>query len=101
MSEILEESTTPLDARDLFTKYGDFQIDSLKVSIYRIITLTIFQSISIIKEIGHFPPIPEVKKVDFQFKKIGFKRLLIFDLDETLIHTVRDPTEDGEEDMQH
>jgi len=26
---------------------------------------------------------------------------LIFDLDETLIHTLRDTTEDGEEDMQH
>lgn len=33
------------------------------------------------------PIIPEEKKIDFKFKKPGFDKLLIFDLDETLIHT--------------
>lgn len=33
------------------------------------------------------PIIPEEKKIDFKFKKTGFDKLLIFDLDETLIHT--------------
>ena len=33
------------------------------------------------------PIIPEEKKIDFKFKKKGFDKLLIFDLDETLIHT--------------
>ena len=31
--------------------------------------------------------------IEFKFKKPGFSRLLIFDLDETLIHTKRDQDE--------
>ena len=30
---------------------------------------------------------PEDKKIDFKFKKKGFTKLLLLDLDETLIHT--------------
>lgn len=59
-------------------------------------TLRIFHSINNIKQIKSFPEIPEHKKINFQFKKARFNKLLIFDLDETLIHTVRD-TEDMEE----
>jgi len=35
----------------------------------------------------------ETKKVDFKFKKRGFNRLVIFDLDETLIHCPREPSD--------
>ena len=37
--------------------------------------------------------IPVDKKIDFKFKKPGFRHLLIFDLDETLIHCRRDQNE--------
>ena len=40
---------------------------------------------------------PEAYKIDFKFKKRGFKRLLIFDLDETLIHSKCDE-EDYDDD---
>ena len=33
-------------------------------------------------------------KIDFKFKKKGFKKLLLFDLDETLIHIWRDPNKE-------
>lgn len=33
------------------------------------------------------PEIPEEKKINFKFVKKGYDKLLIFDLDETLIHT--------------
>lgn len=46
---------------------------------------------------GKFPKIPEAKKLNFKFKKEGFKKLLIFDLDETLIHSLRDQDENEEE----
>ena len=39
---------------------------------------------------GAFPIIPLANKIPFEFKKHGFKKLLIFDLDETLIHCVDD-----------
>lgn len=63
------------------------------VSAYKEMTLRIFHSINFIKQLKEFPPIPEHKKVDFKFKKPGFDKLLIFDLDETLIHSLRDADE--------
>lgn len=63
---------------------------ALKVSVYKEMTLRIFHSINFIKQIPAFPPISEERKIDFAFKKPGFTKLLIFDLDETLIHTKRD-----------
>jgi TFIIF-interacting CTD phosphatase-like protein len=52
-------------------------------------TLRIFHSINFIKQLSQFPVIPESKKIDFKFKKEGFNKLLIFDLDETLIHSIQ------------
>ena len=37
-----------------------------------------------------YTPLQEHQKLDFKFTKPGFKKLLIFDLDETLIHVKRD-----------
>jgi len=50
-------------------------------------TLRIFHSINFIKQIKTFPKVTESRKIDFEFKKPGFTKLIIFDLDETLIHT--------------
>ena len=36
-------------------------------------------------------------RIDFQFKKKGFKKVLILDIDETLIHTKRDEDDVDEE----
>ena len=36
-------------------------------------------------------PMPQDKMIEFKFKKSGFKKLLIFDLDETLIHVKTNP----------
>ena len=36
--------------------------------------------------------------IDFNFKKPGFKKLLIFDLDHTLIHCPRDQNEDEDQE---
>lgn len=55
--------------------------------------MQIIQAINIIQQIKKFPDIEEHKKVDFKFKKAGFNKLLIFDLDETLIHSKRDEDE--------
>ena len=68
------------------------------VSAYKEMTLRIFHSINFIKQLEEFPEIPEDKKIDFKFTKPGYDKLLIFDLDETLIHTIRseEELEEGE-----
>lgn len=58
----------------------------MKMSVYKSMTLHIFHSINIIKQIKERPFLPDEIMVDFKFKKEGFKKLIIFDLDETLIH---------------
>ena len=64
------------------------------LSNYKELTLRIFHTVNFIKNLGELPAIPEEKKIDFRFTKRGFDKLIIFDLDETLIHSIRD---DGEE----
>ena len=44
-----------------------------------------------------YTPLKDQQKIDFKFKKKGFKKLLIFDLDETLIHVKRDNEEEDSE----
>ena len=90
-------STTPLHPEDIFNKYKDFPVNSLKVSEYKETTLRIVQTIGMIKEIKPIPTIKEHQKIDFKFKKAGFTKLLLLDLDETLIHTQRDQDECDEE----
>lgn len=62
----------------------------MKVSIYRELIQTIFCTIHMIKCVTSVPDLEEEKKVKFEFKKPGFSKLLIFDLDETLIHCKRE-----------
>jgi hypothetical protein len=59
--------------------------------------MTFFHSIHVIKQIGAFPAIEEADRIDFKFKKPGFTKLLIFDLDETLIHSLRSEDEEDTE----
>lgn len=72
----------------------------MKSSVYKNMTLHIFHSINIIKQIQERPDLEEEQKIDFKFKKEGFKKLIIFDLDETLIHCQREEllSEDDEDD---
>ena len=49
-------------------------------------TLHIFHSINIIKHIKKIPDVLKEQIIPFCFKKPGMKKLIIFDLDETLIH---------------
>jgi hypothetical protein len=73
---------------------------SLRVSAYKEMTHRIFHSINFIKQIKAFPKIPDCKKINFKFKKPGFTKLLIFDLDETLIHTKRTSDDLDEDELQ-
>ena len=77
--------------------FTNFKIGSLKVSIYRMLTLTIFHTLNIIKQMGTFPEIMPNEQILFEFKKPGFNKLLIFDLDETLIHSLRSGDEEDED----
>lgn len=74
--------------------FENFKIDCLKVSHYRRMTFTIFHTLNAIKQVGIFPEIAEENKIDFEFKKPGFNKLIIFDLDETLIHSLRQEDEE-------
>lgn len=76
-----------------------FHLKSLMVSAYKEMTLRIFHSINFIKQLRDFEPIPEQSRIDFKFKKPGFDRLLIFDMDETLIHSLRTEEEDPDFDF--
>lgn len=62
----------------------------MKSSEYKDLTLHIFHSINQIKKIKDRPEILEEQIVDFKFKKPNCRKLIIFDLDETLIHVLRD-----------
>lgn len=73
--------------------FEDFPDRSLRVSVYKDVSMQIIQAINIIQQIKHFPEIEEDQKIDFKFTKPGFDKLLVFDLDETLIHSKRDEDE--------
>ena len=72
---------------EIFKKYRDFKAPSLKVSEYKETSLRIINTISMVKDVKQFNPIPPEQQIDFKFKKKGFDKLLLFDLDETLIHS--------------
>jgi len=40
----------------------------------------------LVNQVEPYKPIPQEGKMNFKFKKSGFNKLLLFDLDETLIH---------------
>lgn len=56
-----------------------------------------FRQIYIVKELmkTDYNELPEDQKIMFQFKKPGFDKFVIFDLDETLIHVKRDKDDIG------
>lgn len=64
------------------------------MSVYKDMSIQVIQAINIIQQIEKFPEVAQKDKVQFTFKKEGFNKLLIFDLDETLIHSKREEYED-------
>lgn len=68
---------------------------------YQQLTTDILHQVWMIKDILSdlpYDPMPEERKINFKFKKPGCKKLLLFDLDETLIHLQRSLIGDGEEE---
>jgi hypothetical protein len=61
-------------------------------------TLHIFHSINVIKQIKELPPLTDDQHIHFKFSKPGYNKLLIFDLDETLIYSLRDKDDLPEEE---
>ena len=72
----------------------------MKVSMYKKMTFHIFHAINIIKQIKDKPKILPEQEIKFEFKKAGFKKLLIFDLDETLIHCQREELIDNDSEFK-
>lgn len=71
--------------------------NGLPLKCYQELASDIFHQIWMIKDIlsnVSYSPMPLVRKINFKFKKPGFKKLLLFDLDETLIHLKRSLIED-------
>eukprot|EP00347_Sterkiella_histriomuscorum_P019224 403342466 len=62
----------------------------LSAQMYKNMTIHIFSQINYIKKIQGKPDLSDEQFINFKFKKPGFKKLLIFDLDQTLIHSPRD-----------
>ena len=61
-----------------------------------------FRQIYLVKELmkTDYIELAEEEKIPFSFKKPGFDKLVIFDLDETLIHVKRDKDDiGGDEDL--
>lgn len=71
----------------------------MKLSHYKQMTFHIFHAINIIKRIKEKPKIEDEQYINFKFTKQGFKKLLIFDLDETLIHCKRDEYLDEDDEI--
>ena len=72
---------------------NNLHLQALQVSAYKEMTLRIFHSLNFIKQLENFPP-PIQETIPFKFKKEGFDKLLVFDLDETLIHSLRSEDDD-------
>lgn len=76
-----------------FSGYNRLIKSPLKPSQYQQFTRDIFRQMSWIKGLMKIEEadmeIPEEDKIEFKFTKPGFNKLVIFDLDETLIHTKR------------
>lgn len=87
----LSESSIPID---LIMKADT----PMTMQEYKNMTLHIFHSINIIKQIGPVPTLEDDQWVDFSFQKFGFSKVIIFDLDETLIHCQRET--EGEEENE-
>ena len=67
----------------------------MPVKQYSTLTNDIFKQIVIVKDFianldGEYVPLASEDKIEFKFTKPGFNKLLLFDLDETLIHVQRD-----------
>ena len=72
----------------------------LKLSDYNSLTFVIYRQIAWIKcqfFEAEYHEIPQSQKIDFKFKKSGYNKLVIFDVDETLIHCRRDKDENNQE----
>ena len=69
----------------------------LKLSEYKTVTSSMFNQLNWIKSKieKDYSSLPMDQRIDFTFKKPGFKKLLIFDLDETLVHVKRDAEDLG------
>jgi len=76
----------------------------MRLTDYKEVVVDVFMQIAKIKELitfKEFTPLQESQRIDFKFKKPGQTKLLLFDLDETLIHVKREVsdqdsvTEDG------
>jgi hypothetical protein len=74
----------------------------MRVCDYKEVVADVFMQLAKMKEIitnNEVTPIEETQKIDFKFKKQGMTKLLLFDLDETLIHVKRDSEDhDSEQD---
>jgi TFIIF-interacting CTD phosphatase-like protein len=98
--------------RPAFEEISNFNINrkdtffhNMKVLDYQDQVALVFRQIFMIKDLieheREYTPLQEDEKIDFQFTKLGFKKLLIFDLDETLIHVKRDiDTHDFEPEVE-
>ena len=93
----ISSSNRQLAPQEIIKKYKGCKINSLKPSVYKDMTIRIYQTINLIKQIEQFPTVPDLVKIDFEFKKKGVKKVLILDIDETLIHTKRDEDDVDEE----
>lgn len=59
------------------------------MSQYKDFTYRLFSDLHKFKQVQHTVEVCEEEKIEFKFKKPGFSKLIIFDLDETLIHRIR------------
>lgn len=75
----------------------------LSIIDYQTVIAEVFVQISKIKQLltkYEYVERSDDEKLEFRLKKPGFKNLLIFDLDETLIHVMRDQEEVPEDEME-
>lgn len=81
-------------------------MEGLPVNQYRDLASDMFKQIYMIKDIlsnqtKEYEPLTEEQKIKFKFKKRGFNKLLLFDMDETLIHVKRRSEEGAEQNDEN
>lgn len=71
--------------------HGEHDMRGLQGHVYMELLVHIYQSINFLQNLEISEEVIHEKQIDVEFKKPGIEKMLLLDLDETLVHCVKNP----------